>query len=104
MPDALSMLQMFFLKEVPKDVKTKEEKRATITLKVQWVPFDFDPEEKGASNADSAKQSAKQPQAQQQGRQPQAQQQRQQPQAQQRGSQVPAQQQGKHTPAQQPVK
>lgn len=35
----------FYLKEVPKDTKTKEEKRANVTLKVQWVPFDFERDE-----------------------------------------------------------
>ena len=34
--------KIFFLKEVPKDTKTKEEKKATITVKIQWVPFDFE--------------------------------------------------------------
>lgn len=36
--------RIFYLKDVPKDTKTHEEKRASIRLKVQWVPFDFDPE------------------------------------------------------------
>lgn len=34
--------KIFFLKEVPKDTKTKEEKKSTITVKIQWVPFDFE--------------------------------------------------------------
>ena len=34
--------KIFFLKEVPKDTKTKEEKKATVTVKIQWVPFDFE--------------------------------------------------------------
>ena len=38
--------KIFVLKEVPKDTKTKEQKRSTVTLKVQWVPFDFDEEDK----------------------------------------------------------
>jgi hypothetical protein len=37
--------KIFVLKDVPKDTKTKENKRATVTLKVQWVPFDFEEEE-----------------------------------------------------------
>lgn len=37
--------KVFYLKDVPKDTKTKEDKRASVTLKVQWVPFDFKPDE-----------------------------------------------------------
>lgn len=34
--------KIFYLQDVPPDTKTKEQKRASITLKVQWVPFDFE--------------------------------------------------------------
>ena len=34
--------KIFFLKDVPADTKTKEQKKASITLRVQWVPFDFE--------------------------------------------------------------
>ena len=34
--------KIFYLKEVPKDTKTHEEKKSTITVKIQWVPFDFE--------------------------------------------------------------
>ncbi len=37
--------KIFVLKDVPKDTKTKEIKRSTVTIKVQWVPFDFDEQE-----------------------------------------------------------
>jgi len=37
--------KIFVLKDVPKDTKTKENKRCTVTMKVQWVPFDFEEEE-----------------------------------------------------------
>ena len=33
--------KIFFLKDVPKDEITKEEKKASARLKIQWVPFDF---------------------------------------------------------------
>lgn len=36
--------RVFFLKEVPADVKSGDVKKASLTLKVQWVPFDFEPE------------------------------------------------------------
>jgi len=37
--------KIFVLKDVPKDTKTKEQKRCTVTMKVQWVPFDFEEEQ-----------------------------------------------------------
>lgn len=37
--------KIFILQDVPKDTKTKEQKKASITLKAQWVPFDFDEHE-----------------------------------------------------------
>ena len=43
--DGCTIEKIFYLKDVPKDTKTKEEKRANVTLKVQWVPFDFEYDE-----------------------------------------------------------
>lgn len=36
--------KLFYLKDVPKDSKTKEVKKANVTIKAQWVPFDFNEE------------------------------------------------------------
>lgn len=33
--------KIFYLKDVPKDAISKEQKKASVRLKIQWVPFDF---------------------------------------------------------------
>lgn len=33
--------KIFFLKDVPKDDISKEIKKASVRMKIQWVPFDF---------------------------------------------------------------